>query len=329
MKSPVCLPGPRHRGLDGDLEAGGDRRRSRQARSAAEDGGRRLSCLARNGAPGVPAGLPVGWGARGRKLPDAVAASRSRRSRPSARSSHERSRGTHPRTVRETGGDRLRPPKRDTQARPTAPSQRGQPSAGPTGQRSGPLPPSLRCPSRQPRRGPPKRAAPCSTKRSRCHRLRSTLPWSGACAPDSLSWSLCATRSIRPAPLHPERGFARAAPASGIEPIRGETAQPVRAKPKSPARRATPKPALSGILGRVSSNDPGWPIAERQVSNDKRRQKPLAVGRLGAGLDPKLTFGRSAVRQRRWADGCSSARVQHDNQGEKRASIRMRNGLSA
>ena len=197
------------------------------------------------------------------------------------------------------------------------------------GQRSGPLLPSLRCPSRQPRRGPPKRAAPCSTKRSRCHRLRSTLPWSGACAPDSLSWSLCATRSIRPAPLHPERGFARAAPASGIEPIRGETAQPVRAKPKSPARRATPKPALSGILGRVSSNDPGWPIAERQVSNDKRRQKPLAVGRLGAGLDPKLTFGRSAVRQRRWADGCSSARVQHDNQGEKRASIRMRNGLSA
>jgi hypothetical protein len=29
-----------HRGLDGDRQAGGDRRRSRQARSAAEDGGR-------------------------------------------------------------------------------------------------------------------------------------------------------------------------------------------------------------------------------------------------------------------------------------------------
>ena len=46
-----------------------------------------------------PRGLARGWGARGRKLPDAVAASRTRRSRPSARSGHERSRGTRSRTA--------------------------------------------------------------------------------------------------------------------------------------------------------------------------------------------------------------------------------------
>src|ERR1700722_5548056 len=39
-----------HRGLDGDLKAEGDRRRTRlRAEASAEDGKGRLSCLARNG----------------------------------------------------------------------------------------------------------------------------------------------------------------------------------------------------------------------------------------------------------------------------------------
>ena len=59
-------------------------------RSAAEDGGGRLSCLARNGRTGVPARL-VAWGGkpRGRKsIRPPLRLRRSRRSRPSARSSH-------------------------------------------------------------------------------------------------------------------------------------------------------------------------------------------------------------------------------------------------
>jgi hypothetical protein len=59
-------------------------------RSAAEDGGGRLSCFARNGQTGVPARL-VAWGGkpRGRKLiRPPLRLRRSRRSRPSARSSH-------------------------------------------------------------------------------------------------------------------------------------------------------------------------------------------------------------------------------------------------
>ena len=37
--SPVCLRDRAHRGLDGDRQAGGDRRRTRLGRSAAKDGG--------------------------------------------------------------------------------------------------------------------------------------------------------------------------------------------------------------------------------------------------------------------------------------------------
>jgi len=53
---------------------------------------------------------------------------------------------------------------------------------------------------------------------------------------------------LRPAaldlPAPPGAGRSRAASSSGIEPVRGETAQPVRAKPTSPARRATSKALL-------------------------------------------------------------------------------------
>ena len=61
-----------------------------QGRSAAEDGGGRLSCLARNGQTGVPTGLaPWGGKPRGRKsIRPPLRLRRSRRSRPSARSSH-------------------------------------------------------------------------------------------------------------------------------------------------------------------------------------------------------------------------------------------------
>src|ERR1700730_15409241 len=95
-----------HRGLDGDLEAGGDRRRTHSGRSAAEDGGGE-TFLAReewanrgprapfgaggrapgeNGGPGARLGA---WGrAQGKKVsPPPLRFRRSRRSRPSARSS--------------------------------------------------------------------------------------------------------------------------------------------------------------------------------------------------------------------------------------------------
>jgi len=121
MKSPVCLPGRVHRGLDGDREAGGDRRRTR-TRAEAQ---RRMA----GGGFLASRGMPRSRG-RGRKLPDAVAASRSRRSRLSARSGHERSRGTCSRTAR---GDALAtgsaPPPGNTPARPRAPPPT-QPSAG-------------------------------------------------------------------------------------------------------------------------------------------------------------------------------------------------------
>jgi hypothetical protein len=49
VTSPCCFRARDHRGLDGDLKAEGDRRRTHLGRSAAQDGGGRLSCLARNG----------------------------------------------------------------------------------------------------------------------------------------------------------------------------------------------------------------------------------------------------------------------------------------
>ena len=52
----------------------------------------------------------------------------------------------------------------------------------------------------------------------------------------------------RPSLLHPERGFARPL-ASGIKPVRGETAEPVRAKPKSPTQRATPNSRTCQCMG--------------------------------------------------------------------------------
>ncbi|GAA5264645.1 hypothetical protein ACOSOMT5_P1070 [Acidiphilium sp. MT5] len=91
-----------HRGLDGDRPAGGDRRRTRRpgpssrlrdgvakGRSAAEDG-RRTTFLSREEwADWGPAACPWGNRSRGRKFCAAVAARRSRRSRPSARSSQQ------------------------------------------------------------------------------------------------------------------------------------------------------------------------------------------------------------------------------------------------
>jgi hypothetical protein len=50
VSSPCCFRARDHRGLDGDLQAGGDRRRIRLAdRNGVEDGGAELSWLARNG----------------------------------------------------------------------------------------------------------------------------------------------------------------------------------------------------------------------------------------------------------------------------------------
>ena len=71
--STVLLSGRDHRSLDGGPWPGERSARSRQARSAAEDGGRRLFCLARNAA--------TSW--QGKKAGVAVAGRRSRRSRPS------------------------------------------------------------------------------------------------------------------------------------------------------------------------------------------------------------------------------------------------------
>jgi hypothetical protein len=69
----VLLSGRDHRSLDGGPWPGERSARSRQARSAAKDGGRRLFCLARNAAT---------W-RQGKKAGEAVAGRRSRRSRPS------------------------------------------------------------------------------------------------------------------------------------------------------------------------------------------------------------------------------------------------------
>ena len=72
-----------HRGLDGDRQAGGDRRRSLQARSAAEDGGRAAFLFREEWAQ-----------PRGRKLTGRRCGRGDRGvSRPSARSSHPRTRG--------------------------------------------------------------------------------------------------------------------------------------------------------------------------------------------------------------------------------------------
>jgi hypothetical protein len=65
--SPYCFRARDHRGLDGDLQAGGDRRRTRSpGRSAAEDGGGE-TLLAREEWPGSRATCRVGWSPRGRK----------------------------------------------------------------------------------------------------------------------------------------------------------------------------------------------------------------------------------------------------------------------
>jgi hypothetical protein len=69
----VLLSGRDHRSLDGGPWPGERSARSRQARSTAEDGGRRLFCLARNAATLR----------QGKKAGVAVAGRRSRRSRPS------------------------------------------------------------------------------------------------------------------------------------------------------------------------------------------------------------------------------------------------------
>jgi hypothetical protein len=69
----VLFSGRDHRSLDGGPWPGERSARSRQARSAAEDGGRRLFCLARNAATLQ----------QGKKAGVAVAGRRSRRSRPS------------------------------------------------------------------------------------------------------------------------------------------------------------------------------------------------------------------------------------------------------
>jgi hypothetical protein len=92
-----------HRGLDGDLQAEGDRRRTRlragaQRRMAAG----RLSCLARGmGEPGSPRAWSAGWQAQGEKVdPPPLRQRRSRRSRPLARSSHRRPHASRARSAR-------------------------------------------------------------------------------------------------------------------------------------------------------------------------------------------------------------------------------------
>jgi len=108
MKSPVCLSGPRP--PRPRWRSQGRRRSTTQRSRPQRSGGRRQGgFLVSRGMrdPGSPGDLSpgvvtrgpgatcrVGWSRRGRKLPDAIAARRSRRSRPSARSSQERTRGT-------------------------------------------------------------------------------------------------------------------------------------------------------------------------------------------------------------------------------------------
>ncbi len=101
--------------------------------------------------------------------------------------------------------------------------------------------------SQRPSYRPPVGAASKKTSRAGLHHARPSVLAASASNPAS-SWAPVsaslfgqpqATLTYVRVPLHPERAVAHPL-ASGIEPVRGETAQPVRAEPKSPARRATP-----------------------------------------------------------------------------------------
>lgn len=94
-------------------------------------------------------------------------------------------------------------------------------------------------------------------------------------------------------PLHPERGVAHL-PASGIETVRGETAQPVRAKPTSPARRATLNPSLSGLEAR-----------RENVWHPRPVRHPVG-DRLTHGSSP-LVILRSSIRNASLASDASCA----------------------
>jgi len=115
------------------------------------------------------------------------------------------------------GGDRLRPPKRDTQARPTAPSQRrpqhtaDMATTSPIGvrlfaARRGGLEENL-----------PSGAAPRSTKRTRCHRPQTRPRRWYARQHRRFGRPRTTLTSVR-IPLHPERAFARAFSRQGSSP---------------------------------------------------------------------------------------------------------------
>ena len=148
------------------------------------------------------------------------------------------------RTARKTLGDRLRKPKRDTPARP--PPSLPQASAGRYRSDLASLSGVLCSASVG--------AVPKNTsmvlhdaRRARSVADSLVIPTLDVSAGQHQHhtarrlWRSCCLSTCYP--LHPERGVARP-PASGIEPVRGETAQPVRAKPKSPAPRATPNYSL-------------------------------------------------------------------------------------
>ncbi len=184
-------------------------------------------------------------------------------------------------------GDRLRPPKRDTQARPTAPSQRRpQHTADMAATR---LPVSVHSlPVGRPGREPPERG--CTTL-DEAHPLPSASnPASSlvrASAPPF--WPAADDTDVRPRPAPPGAGVRSCFLASGIEPVRDETAKPVRAEPTSPARRATPKPDPFSIFGCVRYRDLIWPIvAALCLSNPRGRASEASCrsGKANAGTSP-------------------------------------------
>ncbi len=248
MKSPVCLPGRAHRGLDGDLQAGGDRRRTR-SRAGAQ---RRMAA----GSFLASRGMALAPGEESCRTP--LRQRRSRRSRPSARSGHERPCGTRSRTAQgRRHGDRLLQFVRGTPARSTAPIQRRP-------QQADIAVTSLLgfrvlaaygsgveddCPVRLPYARP---SAPTA--------VGSHLASSGGRAPATGSGRRQGTGRPTCAPLHPERGVC-ARPRVRDQARQGRNGAAVRAKPTSPARRETPdlpsrrsqEPSSEGQANRAES----------------------------------------------------------------------------
>ena len=190
----------------------------RRGRSAAEDGRRRLSCLARNAGGRSPQA-----GEESRRRP--LRSRRPRRSRPPSRLAHQR---TLPERPDRTGqdGDAA-----STLWRP--PPQRGRRSSAPTPPRAHPGPPS-------PAQDGPRQALLTSPAAGRT--IRSRLPaWTGRCAKDSTRERAPlgqAPHRISPAhPPRPRRGRPPGRITRAGQPNRGAHLEAGRADPRSRRRR--------------------------------------------------------------------------------------------